>query len=286
MNTPLIEIFVLCYNRTSVIKTISSILNQSSPYYRLVVSNNSTNPVVYQKIKEFFPDVEVRNRGGLSARDHFLLCMNEARLDYFCLFHDDDEMAANFVEAVTDAIDENPGAQAFGTNAVVSLDGVKLGESFRSSDHYKLIHDKYDLAAQYFGKRNEGIAPYPSYVYKTAGFETSGIKRIRIKDYGKYADFLIIMSQLESGPIFWINKPLMTYNLHDGNDGGVESLKDRLRLLSALKIEFKECERILNQYRLLMYTNAAKTKNGKYKKIEKRLRLRRRFGFFCDYVKS
>jgi glycosyltransferase involved in cell wall biosynthesis len=281
MTTPIIEIFLLCYNRIAVIKAISSILAQNSSDFKLVVSNNSTDPAIHQKIKDFFPQVEVRNRGGIGAREHFQLCISEARFDYYCLFHDDDEMLPDFISEVHKAIRECPNAQAFGTNAKVCVTGShKDALSFIFKGKYRIIKSKLDLVKQYFGRNNKGIAPFPSYVYKANPVESELMNQIRSNDFGKYSDVLMVMSQLDGGAIVWINQALMVYHLHENNDGQLESLRDRLRLLAVLKREFKDEQQIIDQYRLLMYSNTAHSRGGKYATFEKKLRCKRRFYYY------
>lgn len=286
-NKEKIEIFLLCFNRpTSAIEAAKSIFEQLDSNSKLIVSDNSTNNEVLEIIKKELPTVELRLRGGLSSKDHFELCMSEANEDYFCLFHDDDLMLPNYLNEIRNAIIEHPKAQAFGTNAIVH-DNQKglLGLSFDYPFRYKIFYTKEKLLHQYFGKGNCGIAPFPSYLYKTKSFNTTSVERLHSKDLGKFSDVLLVLSQLEVSKVVWVNKPLIQYNLHEGNDGRIESLADRLLLLSELKRMLNKKSRILESYRLFVFSIALdKRPNKRYKKIVNMLRIKRRISIFTFYA--
>ena len=227
-------IYIMCHNRPDETRqVIRSVLAQSDLEFKLTVSDNSSNDEVKALLQSEFPDVSyVRRKSNLSALDHFNCCIDEVSGTHFCLFHDDDLMQPDFVKEVKAAIRRFPQAVAIGSNALIETQGaMQQRPSFISRHQYESITSVRDLAARYFAHNQSGIAPFPGYVYRK---DLVGSARFRTSE-GKYSDVTWLLRLREKGPMLWIRRPLMTYRLHGGNDGGVESRRDRLRFLAYLK---------------------------------------------------
>ena len=275
-----LEIFILTYNRPeALVKAVESVKRQSNRNFKLIVSDNSID---LDKIKNIFKndlEVEVRQRGGMSPLEHIQLCFNEASGDLVCLFHDDDEMMPNYVDKILEEFQNKPQLQAVATNAIVknTVDGSK-GISFKSSRENLYFNNKNDFLYSYFGKGNCGIAPFPSYTFRTINNKFKGYEEL-----GKYGDVAICASQLSYGEVCWINLPLIKYYITGGNGGAVESMKDRLKLLAYLKKNNGISQFIVNQYRVLiygLYLNSNKlTLKRKIYKLRQKLKIRRLFHF-------
>jgi glycosyltransferase involved in cell wall biosynthesis len=229
-----LTIFILCHNRPDYARqAILSVLNQTSKAFTLIVSDHSSNDEVGRMVRAEFPEIcYIRRSSALKHLEHFNLCIEEAQSDYYCLFHDDDLMSPNFVDVMSKCILAYPAAAAYACNAEIETNG-KLGPrtSFRSFRKYELIDTPRNLAERYFSRAQSGIAPNPSYIYSR---RLAGDQRFLV-DGGKYADVTLLLDIVQKGPIIWINKPLMTYRMHESNIGNIESLRDRLRFLGYLK---------------------------------------------------
>lgn len=229
-----LSIFILCHNRPDDARqAILSVLAQSDKAFTLTVSDNSSNDDVQRMVQKEFPDVHyVRRRPMLPALEHFNRCIDEVQEGYFCLFHDDDIMAADFVAELGLCIHSHPGMIAYSCNArIESFGNLQPKPSFLSFRKTQTISSPRDLAARYFSRAQSGIAPFPAYVYSKdqlgeLRFEPEG---------GKYADVTWLLSLAMKGSILWISKPLITYRIHASNDGATESRRDRLRFLAFIK---------------------------------------------------
>ena len=210
-----------------------SVLGQSCQTFKLIVSDNSSNDDVERMVRSEFPDIQYMRRSPmLKSSEHFIRCIEEARSEYFCLFHDDDVMSPDFVDVMQKCMHAHPAAIAIGCNARIENFGkLDPRTSFRSYRDYELIAHPRDLAARYFSRAQSGIAPFPGYVYNR---HMVGDLRPPL-DGGKYADVTWLLSLAKKGNIVWVNKLLMTYRIHGGNDGNIDSLRDRLRFLGFLK---------------------------------------------------
>jgi glycosyltransferase involved in cell wall biosynthesis len=229
-----LTIYILCHNRPDDTKrAILSVLHQSDNEYKLIVSDNSSTDEVENMVQREFPTVSyIRRVPMLPPIAHFNICIEEAKGDYFCLFHDDDIMETDFVSTIRLYTQKFPQAVAFSSNAHIEQFGHRNARpSFRTFRTYERISSPRDLAMRYFGRSQSGISPFPSYVYNR--HLTSG--QFIPAEGGKYADvtWLLILAHL--GDIIWINQPLITYRMHASNDGNTESRRDRLSFMGYLK---------------------------------------------------
>ena len=270
-----LDIFLLCHNRPEFAKAaILSILNQHADGFQLTVSDNSSDDRVARMVQTDFPDVRIIHRGGGPSKPHFNTCIAEARADYFCLFHDDDLMGADFVSEMRLASERFPDAVAIGANAwVVNLDKGTRVPSLRAFGEYQVLASARGLFRRYFGRHQTGIVPFPSYIYRTA---VAGAERIP-EAGGKYADVSWLLHLASLGRIVWCNKSLMDYHLHGVNDGLLESQRDRLSFLGLIK----RCSTCvdpsgLSDYRYFVYKKAIVADAGN-PAHPVRIRLLRRF---------
>lgn len=230
----MLTIYILCHNRPNDARNaIQSVIEQSDHDFTLVVSDNSSTDDVEQMVRGEYPEVNyIRRLPMLPSALHFKAIIDEAEDEYFCLFHDDDLMHRDFVSEMKRAISRFPEASAIACNAVVDNHGTASDwPSFRSYRQYETISSPAKLAMRYFSRGQSGIAPFPGYVYKRSKVSSSALDI----EGGKYSDVTLLLNIAKSGLIVWISKTLMTYRIHGSNDGGTESVRDRLRFQRYLR---------------------------------------------------
>jgi glycosyltransferase involved in cell wall biosynthesis len=229
-----LSIYLLCHNRPDdARKAILSILNQSDSNFHLIISDNSSDGKVARMVSHEFPLVNyIRRPTIMPALEHFNCCIAEANTNYFCLFHDDDLLAPDFVVEMKKLIKNNPNAIAFGCNSFMEEFGrLTPNLFFKSARRVDVIKNARALATRYFARSQSGIAPFPGYIYNQ---KLIGNLRFPVAG-GKYADVTWLLSLANQGHIVWLNQALMTYRLHTGNDSNAESRRDRLSFLAYLK---------------------------------------------------
>ena len=253
----MLTIYLLTHNRPKLaLEAIESILAQTDKNFKFVVSDNSSSDELHNLIGSSIGFEYLKRESVLSAIDHGNKCVSEAKTEYFTLFHDDDLMLSNFVQDFRKAQALFPEAVAFGANAIVERHGVDIGLSFKSARPYVGPISSADLLRRYFSHHQLGIAPLPSYIYKTSAlnglhFDISG---------GKYSDVQWLSQWCAKGPMIWIVEPMMVYRFHDGNDGNFESRHDRLRFLAYLKSSRDIFgPEILSDYRFFLYKKSLPT---------------------------
>lgn len=232
-----LSIVLMTFNRPlDALKAINSIVSQNTKSFELVVSDNSEtnelttliNPLIGKDLLKFR---YVKRAVVLSPNEHFTQCLSEVESEYVCFFHDDDLMHSNFVCDVLAAINRFPNAVAFGANAIWDFKGVSKKSSFQSIFYYPGPISPKELLKKYFSRHQLGIAPFPSYTYKTIA-----AKRFTFsQDDGKYGDVKWLANICGYGDVYWINKVMMTYKIHAGSGGVIESRRDRLKFMAYIK---------------------------------------------------
>ena len=250
-----LTIYLLTHNRPhQAIEAIRSILAQSEKRFKLIVSDNSQNNELSSLLGSLRPSLEYihRNDNGacLPVFEHFNLCISEVKTQYFSLLHDDDLVLPNYVAEFWRAQRSFSSAITFGCNARVSyLSGLEQASFIGSRQYYRPI-SPLNLAWQYFGKHQLGIAPFPFYIYNKYA-----IGDIRFSEqFGKYGDVAWLLELANKGDMVWINSPMGVYQHHRGNDSNLESRRDRLRFLTYLKqSKLPQRSLLLTLYRQFLY---------------------------------
>lgn len=255
-----LTIFIQCYNRPAYARlAIESVLRQTNKAFRLVISDNSTNDELFRLVQTGFPSLEYRRRvPSLPALDHFNISISEVDTDFVCLFHDDDLMEPEYVEAMLRTIELHPQAVAYACNAVtIDEDVVRKGSFFESDDKHVIINNPRALAGRYFSRYPNGFAPFPAYIYRS-----SVVKKIplNLQTGGKYSDVTWLLEISKYGPIVWNSRKLIRYRMHAANDSNLESLRDRLKLLGFLKLNKSLIgQAVINDCRFGIYKNLRKS---------------------------
>lgn len=209
-----IAIYVMAHNRPNYITTaIDSILNQSMKSFTCIISDNSTNDSienVYQIKYRNNPQVIYIKQNNLDPIDHINKIIELNDYDYFMIFHDDDSMMPDMLEHLY-GICKKYGCVAVGCNANIIRGGKNKGRYFSDKSDVWFNSPK-EIAVRYL---NNKIAPFPSFLYNK---RMVGKMRLHKEFGGKYCDSSFICSLANCGPVVYINKTMMNYNIHNGQD--------------------------------------------------------------------
>jgi glycosyltransferase involved in cell wall biosynthesis len=226
-----VTVVVLSCDRPGMLReTLRSVLGQASAGFRLIVSDNSSNDQVATMLTEEFPAVECRRRQPqLPALTHFRTVIEEAAGEYLVMFHDDDLMAPTFVAELSSVLDANPDAAAAACNAYFMQDGRKTDRKFFEGMHGPLVHRSAEsLLVPYLRSGRVAPAPFPGYMYRLDAIRGLALDP---REGGKYSDVSFLIKTVRRGAVIWIEKPLMWYRLHGGNDSGRDDIAQRLKLV-------------------------------------------------------
>lgn len=216
---PLVEVFILSYNRPEyLLQAIDSVLGQTYPQLKIIISDNSSRDDVEQKIQSYTHKDKItylRRRPTLPALAHFNTIFAEATSEYFMVFHDDDVMLPDAISKLVTAIIKNPALSAVGANAFVLED-----DQFTKNIFDPMLTEDRTLAsseelADHYLDSSKGHVPFPSYLYRRS--KIANLKMI-FKEGQKHADVSFLLKACKQGPFLWLKSPVMYYRRHMLND--------------------------------------------------------------------
>jgi len=240
----LLTVFLLCHDRPyRAVAAIESILQQTNNDFSFVISDNSSNNVLFDIVTDKFPSIEYISQSGAnftSFFSHFSSLLLMSKTQYVVMFHDDDIMEPNFVEMVLNKIKLEPDAAAIATNGnYIDADGDDIGNgtAFSKKGDDIRYRDRSEILQQYLAWDFGGIAPFCSYVYNLK--YTGGL----FLDYSrgrKYCDTVFLMDIINRGNIIWINKPLVKVRIHDNHISSSCGILDYKAFLYVVKTECRD----------------------------------------------
>lgn len=250
-----VSVFLLSSDRPKlIVETIDSILAQSYKDFELVVSDNSAHDEVEQLMRSRYPQVRyVRRTPRRPALVHFETILNEVDSEFFVLFHDDDIMLPGYLERMVSVMNEQTELAALGCNAWIMRDQQITEKKFVNQlEEQKLFTTPEALVTPYL-QILTSVAPFPGYMYRSEKVRGLCLKH---HEGGKYADVSFLMKVASRGPVCWLGEPLMKYRFHSGNDSGVESIWQQLRLLRFVykNTSFNRRSDLVKQYRFAYWT--------------------------------
>ena len=260
-----IQIYILSRDRPNFIKeAIDSVLNQNDSLmkFEIIISDNSKSDYVCKMIDRDYTQKNlkyIRRDSHLSFEHHCQLIASELSAKYAVLFHDDDILHPDYMEAMSSFL-ENNNIAAVGCNAIVFENNI-LNAQIKMHNFLspKWFNDEKDFLEKYL-PGGGGIAPCPGYMYRTE-YLKQVLLNIPIK--GKHADVAILSSMLNHGSIVWLEKTLMYYRVHNSNLSVLESIPNRLSLLNYMnKKGMEECSTKLLLFRIHFWLRWALQQEG------------------------
>jgi glycosyltransferase involved in cell wall biosynthesis len=247
----LIQIFIATYNRPSfVLNSVNSVLNQVHNSFEVIVSDNSTNDeteILFSHIEDNRLSYR-RRRPSLPVIDHLNAILQDVTSDYFMIFHDDDVMLPNMIEELYNMIIQDENYIAVGANAFLNINGRTTNKRvFRNSNKNMILNSKDAIVKQYLTRY--GIVPFPSYLYKR---KVAQLLRLDQSKGGKHCDVAFIMDISNLGSVISLNKPLMVYTIHKGQDTQNHAFEQRIKLINyiARTSSFNRKNNLLTKYRV------------------------------------
>ena len=224
-----------------LVKTIQSALDQTIPFSRIVVSDNSSKTATQQKIMGMvalrFSDsqsVSFRSTNhDLTPHDHFNFIQHEfipSDNSLSVVFHDDDELMPDFHSSIIEIFNNNTKLAAVSCNAkIIDVKHPSNKNMMRTkAEGFTLVRSKHQFFDYYLNFNAMAPAPFPAYCYRS-----NLLKQIDFSsDYGgKYSDVAGLSQLLEHGPILWMHTPLIKYRSHPLQDSKKNDINGR-RLLA------------------------------------------------------
>lgn len=229
---------LLVHNRFELAKVaLNSLLNQTIVDFDVYVSDNSDDPSFSDYIKEICFDHSnlhyIYRNATLNGIEHINKVINESlNYDFFMIFHDDDILHDNYFETIIKLDEINDiNLSAIAINAVVLNKYVVSNKKITNYNSNRKVVSKLNLIDTYFCFDSNGAPPFPGYLYRSSLIKDV---RLHIENGGKHSDLPFLTDLLSNGYFLWLDKPLMSYRIHESNDSKLYSEVDREKLYNYL----------------------------------------------------
>ncbi|MEC8210055.1 MAG: glycosyltransferase family A protein [Pseudomonadota bacterium] len=256
------QIVIPTFNRAQLLlKTLNSALNQTLPFDRITISDNSDSTERQHETRRVLGKHLANHQDllvltsppkPLSAPDHakFIQDMYCGTSDYTMLLHDDDTLEPDFLAKVKPYLDSDRKLVAVAANAwMVDSDETRTGTLMRMRTGVLRVNSPIELLRPYLEISASGPPPLDGYLYRSDALRKISFDSSR---GGKYSDVAALANLAELGPILWHCGPLMSYLQHEGQDSSDVSTKGFRNLVSHLEKTYPsaELEGFIAAYRL------------------------------------
>jgi GT2 family glycosyltransferase len=224
-----LQIFLLTRDRPHLLqRAIESILIAIPVEAELIVSDNSIGNETECMLRDAQGLKYVRRTPPLPSDEHFSLVLNESESQYIILFHDDDMLSPQYIKLMLAAMKNDNKIVAAACNAyIVYGEKVSSRKMMGFFSRPLKLSTPAQLLHYYFSFGPDEPPPFSGYIYRSKILKEIGFS----KKCGKHSDVSNLAELLSKGPILWLPQCLMYYRYHGGNDGAVNSVADKLKLM-------------------------------------------------------
>ena len=244
-----IQLFVATYNRPQlVLNAINSALNQNFDSFEIIVSDNSTNDETEQLINQI-DDKRLlyrRRKPSMPVIDHLNVILKEVTSDFFLIFHDDDVMHFDMLEALYNKIIESDDIVAVGANAMIIKDGRLQNKLFYNRLRSDLTISESEQMI--FAYLKSTFVPFSSYLYRQ---KVAKELRFNPDHGGKHCDAAFVIDLLSLGSVVFLSNPLMDYYKHEEQDSSLYNFADFKKLIDYIssKLTYNKQHPIIKKFR-------------------------------------
>lgn len=207
-------------------EALQSVLAQTYPYFRLVVSDNQSAPDAAADVARYVRELDdprvayhlqSENRGEYGQGRFLLGCCRE---DYFVILHDDDRLEPGHLAFAVQVMEGDP-LLAFLSTSQYAIDeqGRRLPRLTRAYNRgegrHRLPEGRIERVLELF-MRHGGVFSISGAVFRTAAVQAAGL--VDSDCEGLYPfEYNVFLRQAESGaPAYFSTRQLVAYRHHPG----------------------------------------------------------------------
>lgn len=239
---PKISICIPTFNRADLLeKALYSVSKQTvKPYEIIVVDNASTDNTkeVVRKFKRFGVKY-FRNKKNVGMANNWNVCIQKSTGDYLTLLHNDDLIAPNWYELMSQAVQANPKVKFFMSSLLIIDEQEHVQHVYHTFPTSRLI-SKNDTIKAFWTHLLPGFAPTAANLYHRSIFKKIGLFEER---YKTEADVISSVNVLQFFDVFYIKEAIFAYRSH---------AKQGFDLVENKKTLQVELERKKNHYAILL----------------------------------
>jgi glycosyltransferase involved in cell wall biosynthesis len=248
MHDARVTVAIPTYNRATLLReTLESVLTQTYPKFRLVISDNASTdetPEVVGSYSDGRIDY-IRNQHNIGMIPNFNRLIELTDTEFLMLLPDDDRLYPDYLDAVIEILERNPRAGLAHTAFdEIDLDSQvrKRASSFVKSNRPWVI----EPGQAFLDRAIASIAVCQS----SATFRTRAIREAggMAPDDGAFADIPLFLRIAQDWDMAYVNRPLVAFRIHE------ETETTRLALLNHIEPDARDrllrCEQIILDLRL------------------------------------
>jgi hypothetical protein len=210
-----IDVFIVTFNRPDFINAaIDSILGQTILPKSITIFDNGSEIDYINKLENQYGNSLnfFKNNINLSGRDLFEKIFKIVTSQFFIIFHDDDILCKNYIEAAQSVLKENENISLIGTTFIEfrNENNIAYNDVNNNFDFLLLNHTSF---AKYLYEGNSfhfGASIYNKNYFKISEFDTIS--------YGKIVDRPFVLGCTKEASALIFNFPFVFYRLHELQD--------------------------------------------------------------------
>ena len=242
--TSKVSVCIPTYNRAQYLReSIESVLMQSFSDFELIICDNASVDDTREVVNSFCDDriSYYRNPENLGAFKNINLCLKLAKGEYITIFHDDDVMLQDNLLVKVNFLEMHPNIGMVGSNTyIIDGYGKTTGLCWEEFIERNLI----DEGKGYFKKifLGNNVFCFPAVLCRRKCYQELGeFEEI------PYCDWEMWMRISLFYDLAYVQKPLIKYRIHDGNDhlnyiGFKEEYKAKMFIVNKYASKIPEVE--------------------------------------------
>ncbi len=221
------EIFILTYNRIDYLKkSLSSAVNQSIKGLKITVLDNGSSDETEDYIKEIQTQndniIYIKEPINIGPFNIFLKAVSLASKKYVMIFHDDDILHPQYIEAALKIIERHSNIDLIYTKINSFVDETNINLGTFDSVSYK-IYEKQDFIKHIYINKGSSHLVFPCVIYKTKNLKAMVITET-IESAGTIADMDMVVETLINGYGVFIENKMYNYRDHNHQESHVKKL--------------------------------------------------------------
>ena len=221
------EIFIITYNRINYLKNaLDSVKSQSVQGFKVTVLDNGSSDgteVYMGKCIQKNSNINyIRENSNIGSLNIFLKAISFATKKYVLIFHDDDILHPQYVEAILKLIQEYNNIDLIYTKMNSFIEEKDIYTKKYNSITYK-IYEKQDFINHIYVNKGSSHLVFPCVVYKT-----QNLKNLKITDSltaaGTISDMNIVIETMNNGLGIFIENKMYNYRNHKEQESHVKKL--------------------------------------------------------------
>ena len=242
----LLSVYITTYNRSDMLKKmIDSVLSQTFSDFVLYILDNASTDNTKYIIKEYNDKRihYIRHNTNIGGLNNIKFAFKHCKSDYIIVLHDDDIICENLFEMELKVLENNKDIVAVSSDAYIIDSNDNLIGTYKYSGRDELLSNVDNYFKRFI--KNGKTLVFPSTMYNNNFLKNN---KVYINDFvGPCAD-VIFHADIErtGGKLVNINKELIKYRHHKGQDSVVNSVPMKVKLFSFLSTDEQYSKVFLN----------------------------------------